>query len=104
MGHGGKHRSGHGTAAGHKPGHQVQSSGDLGNLARSAQSCLVHQIGGAKGMQTGQCLQWRPLPNPDQTRRSALQRLPDPERTGEHGILLTRCLLESDTTAVQCGR
>ena len=56
------------------------------SAAWTAEPVVVDQVGGGQRVQPRHRLQRRPLPDADQRRRAALQRLRHPQRTGQHRI------------------
>ena len=86
------------TAAGHRCGYprggddlrqQLEPTPDAGIAPRASQPVAVGQIGGRQRMQPRERLQRGPLPHTDQRRRSALQRLRHPQRSGQHRVGVT---------------
>ena len=89
VGDGREQRCGNRTATANQPGQEVKAGNHLGKLPGPAQSLFADQISGGQGMQPRQSLQRGALPHPDDAGGTAFERLPDPQRTGQHRVIRT---------------
>ena len=73
-------------SAGHDVDQHLQPRPDLRVRPRTPEPVVVDQVRGGQRVQPRERLQRRRLPHPDQRRRTALQRLRHPQRTGQHRV------------------